>query len=264
MSQGKRYKGEYPPKETLYRLYYLENKSMGEMGEIFDVSRVAVRYWLKKNGVRVKNQSESLSGRSRPWSAANGSKSCRLRNVIDNPSKKPEIKKLRSQQQRDYMKKEWREHPEKYSNAMENFIGGWKNPDVKARRLAAKIPVQKISKAENKVAQILLNVFPDMKHGSSEGVVIGGKIPDFIDFENKIIIEVFGEWYHDKSINPSVDQKRTDKYTIAHYAKYGFKVLIIWSKEIKSDHWEQKLIDTIWSLRLSNIMFKNSLNGRVS
>lgn len=53
---------------------------------------------------------------------------------------------------------------------------------------------------------------------------IAGKCPDFIDFENKLIIELFGSYWH-----------KTDEVVkrILHFAKYGYKTLVVWDYELK-------------------------------
>jgi len=57
----------------------------------------------------------------------------------------------------------------------------------------------------------------------SQGVVIGGKIPDFVNINGKKeVIEVFGTYWHGED---EVEQK------IAHYKKYGFKCIVLWDYE---------------------------------
>ena len=57
----------------------------------------------------------------------------------------------------------------------------------------------------------------------SQGVVIGGKIPDFVNVNGKKeVIEVFGTYWHGED---EVEQK------IAHYKKYGFKCIVLWDYE---------------------------------
>ena len=53
---------------------------------------------------------------------------------------------------------------------------------------------------------------------------IGGKNPDFINFEDKKIIEFFGEHWHEKE--DEKDRKRIFK-------ENGYKTLIIWEKELR-------------------------------
>jgi len=54
---------------------------------------------------------------------------------------------------------------------------------------------------------------------------IGGKIPDFIDYEEKRIIEIFGNCYHEESEY----QERID-----YFNQLGYDCIIIWASELKN------------------------------
>lgn len=57
----------------------------------------------------------------------------------------------------------------------------------------------------------------------SQGVTIGGKVPDFININGKkAVIEVFGTYWHGED---EVEEK------IKHYRKFGFKCFILWEYE---------------------------------
>lgn len=53
--------------------------------------------------------------------------------------------------------------------------------------------------------------------------------PDFLSKNPRHIIEVFGEYHHNLPKN-----KEKDKERIETYSKYGYKTLIIWSKELRN------------------------------
>ena len=66
---------------------------------------------------------------------------------------------------------------------------------------------------------------------------IGGKCPDFIDFKQKKIIEINGDYWH-RGDDP--DER------INHFAKYGYKTMIISSNDRKfrnEDHIIKKVIE---------------------
>jgi len=64
-----------------------------------------------------------------------------------------------------------------------------------------------------------------------EGVVIGRRIPDFVNVNGKkAVVELFSTYWHE---GDSVEAK------IAHYAKYGFKCAVIWEDELED---EEKVI----------------------
>ena len=79
------------------------------------------------------------------------------------------------------------------------------------------------NKAETALQEILGIACPGCYKFVGDGsTVIGGKCPDFI-YGTKII-EMFGTYWH-RGEDPSVK--------IAHFAKYGFKTLVIWEHELK-------------------------------
>jgi len=62
--------------------------------------------------------------------------------------------------------------------------------------------------------------------------IIEGKNPDFINCNGqKKIIELFGDYWHS---NPKTKYHQTEVGTKEHYAKYGWKTLVIWEKELKN------------------------------
>lgn len=60
-------------------------------------------------------------------------------------------------------------------------------------------------------------------------VIIGGKIPDFININGKkAVIEVFGRYWHDTTRHP---KRLSAEKLKAHYAKFGFDCIVIWEDE---------------------------------
>lgn len=53
--------------------------------------------------------------------------------------------------------------------------------------------------------------------------------PDFINIEKKLIIEIFGDYWHNLP-----GYKIRDKRRLKFYKKHGYKTLIIWEHELKS------------------------------
>jgi len=51
--------------------------------------------------------------------------------------------------------------------------------------------------------------------------------PDFLSKNPKHIIEVFGDYWHNRE-----DLKKRDKLRLATYARYGYKTLVIWEHEL--------------------------------
>lgn len=250
---------EMPTKEELIQLYWVEKLPTHIIGERYGVTGATVRNWMKKHIIRRRNTSEFRKGAKCPWSVETGRRLCLERNKNNNPSKRPEVKALRSKQQQEIMLKLWQNEPERYAGMIEGVRNAWKNPEEKRRRLK-KIHTgkNKATKAEIKVKDVLDEHF-NFIHSSVKGVVIGDKIPDFIDEKNKIIVEVFGRWYHDKKLNPTVDEKRTPVYTIRHYVGMGYKIIIVWHDEIRKLGWQERLVEEIKKILKGELQWKCGL-----
>jgi len=82
------------------------------------------------------------------------------------------------------------------------------------------------TKPESIVTSLLPKSF---KYVGNNKLSIGSYNPDFINKKDKKIIEVFGDYWHNIPQN-----KKRDKEKINIYYKLGYKVLIIWEKEIKN------------------------------
>ena len=85
----------------------------------------------------------------------------------------------------------------------------------------------KSEKLLNKLLQEIL--LKEYEYVESGDVILGGFNPDFININGqKKIIELYGDYWHNKP-----DYKERDKRRIKTYTKYGYKTLIIWEHELK-------------------------------
>jgi len=87
----------------------------------------------------------------------------------------------------------------------------------------------------NKPEKILMNLFKkckfDYRFVGDFSFIIEGKNPDFVNCNGqKKIIELFGDYWHN---NSKTKYHQTELGTKEHYAKYGWKTLVIWEKELK-------------------------------
>lgn len=90
----------------------------------------------------------------------------------------------------------------------------------------------------NKPEKILINLFQE--NNLPFNYVGDGKIwirsgdyifnPDFISLNNKKIIELYGDYWHNLTITKKRDEKR-----IETYLKNGYKTLIIWENELNNN-----------------------------
>lgn len=117
----------------------------------------------------------------------------------------------------------------------------WKDP------VYAKNSMQKSSEAnetvrpnkpEQKVIEILKMLVSDIEYvGDGTHWVIGtGKNPDFVSEDKKLIIEVFGCFWHccKKCGHPNRDNKRQkDALRVNEFRRLGYSVLVVWECELK-------------------------------
>lgn len=91
------------------------------------------------------------------------------------------------------------------------------------------------TKPEKRLRKGLNILFPgEYKYVGDGTTFIGGKCPDFININGqKKIIEMFGNYWHsEEKIGRTKQQEENQR--IKHFAKYGFKTLIVWENELKN------------------------------
>ena len=97
--------------------------------------------------------------------------------------------------------------------------------------------LQSPNKAELALDTLLQTNFPNeyLFNGDySQGVTLGGLIPDWINANGKKqVIELFGDYWHDGK-RLKVKWKATEFGRRAVYSQLGFDCLIIWGHELKS------------------------------
>jgi len=112
----------------------------------------------------------------------------------------------------------------------------WQNPKYKRRQLEAicRGNQRKITKPERRLRNGLNKMFPGEYKFVGDGKVwIVGKNPDFINVNGqKKIIEIFGTFWHSENYTGRTKKEEEDR-RINHFAKYGFRTLIVWQKELQ-------------------------------
>jgi len=84
-----------------------------------------------------------------------------------------------------------------------------------------------INKKEQLLFDILNELFPNcFEYVGDWSLFIKNKNPDFIDKTNKIIVEMYGNYWHRN------DTKKQIKNRISLFKSEGYKTLIIWEKEL--------------------------------
>ena len=131
----------------------------------------------------------------------------------------------------------------------------WQNPEYKENQLHALFAGRLISpnRPERKLRNGLNKMFPgEYKFVGDGQTFIGGKSPDFINVNGqKKIIEMFGDYWHSKKVNGRT-KIQEENQRIKHFAKYGFRTLIIWECELKNiKELKKKLVEFQGAARLA-------------
>jgi very-short-patch-repair endonuclease len=124
----------------------------------------------------------------------------------------------------------------KVSNSISKSLKNlWKDPKFREEMLYKmfKAFARRPTKVEKKLIQLINKYNLPFEYVGDGKLIIGGKIPDFIDIKNKKIIEVFGNYWHDKE-----DEIKRANY----FKKYGYDTLIIWQDELNN---EQNVLEKI-------------------
>jgi len=109
----------------------------------------------------------------------------------------------------------------------------WERPDY-VRKMAEKLKIRP-SEPEKRLDKILQSSFPNVFKYTGDGQYsIGGKIPDWTDEKDRIVIEYNG---YKPTHTPERDKAKTE-----YYNKNGWKVINIYPDELKDTN---KLINKI-------------------
>jgi very-short-patch-repair endonuclease len=111
----------------------------------------------------------------------------------------------------------------------------WKNPAYVIMQIQKRGVQPNIT--ETKFGEIFKRYFPDFKYNGDGrlGVVLAGLVPDFVNTNGrKIVIEIFGEYYHGEK-NKQLKWHQTELGRVMAYKSVGFNCLILWSKELRNE-----------------------------
>lgn len=142
------------------------------------------------------------------------------------------IEKMREAHKRKNLSKETLE---KMSKSAKRYCQ--RNPKCVENRVKAMLAGLEIkpTKPERRLKNKLNHLFPrEYKYVGNGNIFIGRKCPDFININGqKKIIELFGTYWHSKEVIGRT-KKQEENQRIKHFAKYGYKTLIVWEKELKN------------------------------
>ena len=117
---------------------------------------------------------------------------------------------------------------------------------------ARKSRKMKPNKIEQKLDYLLQERGLPFKYVGGGEVIIGGRMPDFININGvKQVIELFGDYWHSPLLRPNTKYSVTYDGVRKHYHKYGFDTLIVWEGELAN---KDALVDKIASWAKGNMV----------
>ena len=112
-----------------------------------------------------------------------------------------------------------------------------------SRRNLVEAVRRKPTEPERRLIEIMERHDLPFKYVGNGKVILGGFCPDFINVNGeKQVIEVFGDYWHTGAVK---NWNQLEGGRIHHYAKFGFKTLILWENELTN---EEKVIKKIKQL----------------
>jgi len=248
-------------KRQLEKLYWDDKLSLSKISMRMRVSENNIIYWMKRYNIPRRTLSESLKGMSHPMygkPAPNrkfnlSKKELEKLYIIDNLnceqiSKKTNVSaltvskwlrrcKIPRRVPIEKMRELWKD-PEYRKEIGKKVRQSHQNP-LYIKKMIESLNV-KPNKQELMVDSLIRIFYNDYPYNGdySQGVSIGGKIPDWINVNGqKKVIELFGRTFHDPKYvfnNRKIPYSQTYEGTMEHYKKYGFDCLIIWDYELKN------------------------------
>ena len=108
----------------------------------------------------------------------------------------------------------------------------WKDPDYRARVIAGRLKNRRPTGPERKLIKIIERHNLPFKYTGNGSFILEGLNPDFVESNGrKIAIDVFGDYWHTLKADK---ESYTEQGRKAIFEKYGWKLIIIWEKEINS------------------------------
>lgn len=108
----------------------------------------------------------------------------------------------------------------------------WENPETVRRFMVSN---RAKPNGQERLLDGMINSITDefaYNGDASQGVVVGGKVPDFVNVNGKKqVIELFGDWYGQKKTG--FTEGESEERLKLVYDKFGFDCLIIWERELK-------------------------------
>jgi len=170
----------------------------------------------KETDLRIKKYAEGLIGRARGGVKRH----------------KPKTIRKMSEKRRIWHDKNDFHHSEETKRSISDTLRKlMKNADF-AKRVRRNLTI-KPNKYEKRMRWLLAHLGLNFKYTGDYKIWIGGLNPDFLDEENKLIIEVLGEYWH--RIRPNMPVSSDPDYREGVFADEGYTPLMVWTSEFDDE-----------------------------
>lgn len=107
----------------------------------------------------------------------------------------------------------------------------WKDPEYRTRVITGRLKNRRPTEPERKLLEIIERHSLPFKYTGNGSFIIEGLNPDFIEVNGKkIAVDVFGDYWHTLKADKETYNEQGRK---AIFAKYGWKLIVIWESELK-------------------------------
>jgi len=211
-------------KKFLIREYSKNKKSIAQIAKELGCSYMAIRDRLIKYSILIRTPNETQKGKNTGKNNFN---------YIDGRTKVKHycVECLKRRIYKEIHYTTWRSGNKRCDSCATKKRWQKKEYREKMIRATMKSLNLKPNKSEQRLNNLLNKLLPKKYRFVGDGqIILGGFNPDFINCNNqKKIIELYGDYWHNKS-----DIKKRDKRRLKTYKKYGYKTLIIWEHELKN------------------------------
>ena len=223
---------ERPEKEILRHLYDSGLSGRG-IAQLLNAPYPTVFSWMKQLGIPLRSRSQAvrLYLHQNPGALRNFIRAARV-SRLGKPQTEEEKEKRAAKHRGQYRSEETKR---RISAALKGRVWSAKQrerclPIIMANRR------RRPTRLEVCFQEIISRHELPYKYVGDGHTFIAGRCPDFLNVDGqKTVVEIFGRWWHDPSKNPRVKPQHTESATLAHYATYGFKCIIIWEEELADE-----------------------------
>jgi len=166
-------------------------------------------------------------------------KTAEFKNKVITAAKKPKHYTLEQLEKKKQALKKYNSISEVRESAKARGIKMWKSPEYRKKVLGRR----EMSFYETRVAQLISERNLPYKFVGNGTLYLQGKCPDFIDVDNKIIIECYGSKQKERFLGISINKYEEDRRNI--FAKEGYTTLFLNETHILGQNWKEKCMSIL-------------------